>query len=81
MNPGLNLWDGIVCFIPLNCRFHSGFFCGVFFVNGEEFPSITSFIEQILFEDVLPNIFINIGNKVQKIPHRKILNETYSLVE
>ena len=51
------------------------------FVNGEEFPNITSFIEQILFEDVLPNIFINIGNKVQKIPHRKILNETYSLVE
>ena len=51
------------------------------FVNGEEFPNITSFIEQILFEDVLPNIFINIGNKVQKTPHRKILNETYSLVE
>ena len=69
-------WDTILF---LNKKFDQ--VLKMLFVNGEEFPNITSFIEQILFEDVLPNIFINIGNKVQKIPHRKILNETYSLVE
>ena len=50
------------------------------FVNGEEFPNITSFVEQIFIEDDLPNIVLNIGNKVQKTPHRKILNEAYILV-